>query len=86
MDQLGGLQKLRICLRHFSHRQDQEMAKTRIKMTPLRKSPKGIVLSNNSGSFAGGGAAAGVGGLQGGEGGAAKSVVDSTTIEIVEVS
>ncbi|KAH8351408.1 hypothetical protein KR059_001468, partial [Drosophila kikkawai] len=80
LDQLGGLQKLRICLRHFSHR--QEMAKTRIKMTPLRKSPKGIVLSNNSGSFGSAGAG-GVGGLQGG-GGAAKTVVNSTTIGFVD--
>ncbi|KAH8293727.1 hypothetical protein KR054_003454, partial [Drosophila jambulina] len=81
LDQLGGLQKLRICLRHFGHR--QEMAKTRIKMTPLRKSTKGIVLSNNSGSFGSAGTAAGVNGLQGG-GGAAKTVVDSTTIEILD--
>ncbi|KAH8247996.1 hypothetical protein KR032_009741 [Drosophila birchii] len=79
LDQLSGLQKLRICPRHFS--QSQDMAKTRIKMTPLRKSTKGIVLANNSG---GTGASAGIDGLQGGGGGAAKTVVDTTAIEILE--
>ncbi|KAH8246249.1 hypothetical protein KR038_006603, partial [Drosophila bunnanda] len=75
LDQLGGLQKLRICLRHFSQR--QEMAKTRIKMTPLRKSTKGIILSNNAaGAVAGIGAAGGLGG------GTAKTVVNSNTIKV----
>ncbi|XP_020814732.1 uncharacterized protein LOC110189097 isoform X2 [Drosophila serrata] len=80
LDQLGGLQKLRICLRHFSQR--EEMAKTRIKMTPLRKSTKGIMLTNNSGSFGSMGTAGGI--AAGGGGGAAKMVVNSNAIQIEE--
>jgi len=83
VDRLGGLQKLRICFRHFSQR--QEMAKTRIKMTPLRKSSSskaaGVVLPSN------GGTVISVGGTGAGTGtGAPKSPVDNTTIELVEVS
>ncbi|XP_070070940.1 uncharacterized protein bip1 isoform X2 [Drosophila takahashii] len=77
VDQLGGLQKLRICFRHFSQR--QEMAKTRIKMTPLRKSSasKGTVMSSNGGTVIGGGGT-------GAGSGAVKSAVASTTIELVK--
>ncbi|XP_070852907.1 uncharacterized protein bip1 [Drosophila suzukii] len=81
VDRLGGLQKLRICFRHFSQR--QEMAKTRIKMTPLRKASSskgaGVVLPSN------GGTVISVGGTGAGTGtGAPKSPVDNTTIELVE--
>ncbi|EDW93822.1 uncharacterized protein LOC6533386 isoform X1 [Drosophila yakuba] len=95
VDQLGGLQKLRICSRHFSQR--QEMAKTRIKMTPLRKSSssKGTVLPINGAGGSviagvGGGGKVGGGGVNGGGGagtgsGAVKSALaGSTTIELVE--
>ncbi|KAH8379900.1 hypothetical protein KR009_007936, partial [Drosophila setifemur] len=75
VDRLGGLQKLRICSRHFSLR--QTMAKTRIKMTPLRK-------SSSSKGINGGGIAVGAGGVGAAGGGTTKSVVDSTTIELVE--
>lgn len=77
MEKLGGLQKLRICFRHFSQR--QAMAKTRIKMTPLRKSSKALLPTSN-GSAVGGEVA--VGGVNG----VAKSVVDGTTIELEKVS
>lgn len=87
VDQLGGLQKLRICSRHFSQR--QEMAKTRIKMTPLRKSSssKGIVLPiNAAGGSVIAGALAGGGGAGTGSGAVKSAVANSTTIELVEVS
>ncbi|EDW40636.1 uncharacterized protein LOC6604800 isoform X1 [Drosophila sechellia] len=85
VDQLGGLQKLRICSRHFSQR--QEMAKTRIKMTPLRKSSssKGIVLPiNGAGGSVIAGAGAGGGGAGTGSGAVKSAVASSTTIELVE--
>ncbi|XP_050741835.1 uncharacterized protein LOC108034831 [Drosophila biarmipes] len=87
VDRLGGLQKLRICLRHFSQR--QEMAKTRIKMTPLRKSSsaKAAALPSNGGtplSGGGAGAAAGTGAGQGAGSGVVKTAAANTTIELVE--
>ncbi|XP_017111817.1 uncharacterized protein LOC108135569 isoform X1 [Drosophila elegans] len=79
VDQLGGLQKLRICFRHFSQR--QEMAKTRIKMTPLRKSTKGIVVLPNSGGtvITGGGGGGGAGSVQ-----VKSTTAANTTIQLVE--
>uniref|UniRef100_A0A6P4F5E8 Uncharacterized protein LOC108048241 isoform X1 n=2 Tax=Drosophila rhopaloa TaxID=1041015 RepID=A0A6P4F5E8_DRORH len=76
VDQLGGLQKLRICFRHFSQR--QEMAKTRIKMTPLRKSSKGIIVLPNNGGKGGGEGGAGSGQVK------PAVAVANTTIELVE--
>ncbi|XP_017053116.1 uncharacterized protein LOC108096232 isoform X2 [Drosophila ficusphila] len=55
------------------------MAKTRIKMTPLRKSSKGIVLPSNGGTVTTGGAGGGGTGS-----GAVKSAVANSTIELVE--
>ncbi|KAH8256253.1 hypothetical protein KR026_011733, partial [Drosophila bipectinata] len=74
VEKLGGLPKLRICFRHFSQR--QAMAKTRIKMTPLRKSSKSVMPTTN-----------GEGGeVTGGVNGVAKTVVDGTTIELVKTA
>ncbi|SPP87198.1 uncharacterized protein LOC117589172 isoform X1 [Drosophila guanche] len=72
VEQLGGLQKLRICFRHF-----QNMAKTRIKMTPLRKSkampPTTTAADTNT---------TGGGGVEA----AAKPIVDNnTTIQLVKI-
>ncbi|EDV40674.2 uncharacterized protein Dana_GF10629, isoform B [Drosophila ananassae] len=79
VEKLGGLQKLRICFRHFSQR--QAMAKTRIKMTPLRKSSKALLPTSNGAAGGGGG-----GEVTGGVNGVAKTVVDGTTIELVKTA
>lgn len=57
------------------------MAKTRIKMTPLRKSSKALLPTSNGAAGGGGG-----GEVTGGVNGVAKTVVDGTTIELVKVS
>ncbi|XP_026847987.1 uncharacterized protein LOC6602175 [Drosophila persimilis] len=75
VEKLGGLQKLRICSRHF-----QNMAKTRIKMTPLRKS-KAIPTTTNTTDTNTTGGGGGVGTV-----GAAKPIVDNnTTIQLVNI-
>ncbi|XP_030385612.1 putative uncharacterized protein DDB_G0282129 isoform X2 [Scaptodrosophila lebanonensis] len=73
VQELGGLQKLRICFRHFNQR--KEMAKTRIKNTPLRTAKVEAAAATTTTTTATPTTAAGS---------KQQPIVDSTTIELVE--